>query len=134
SVFCACSLLIDPVSPWPRAKTLEKLPSSPPLGHPSRTTCPDPADGSGHADGLLVGLDDGDDAFGVSGVGLAGVLHRDLVDDVPGGVAVEPFGNPAADDDRLKRIVGGGLGERDPGVAGRVVGLAAARTRGEDVL
>src|SRR5215813_12535667 len=77
-------------------------------GHPSRTTCPDPADGSGHADGLLVGLDDGDDAFGVSGVGLAGVLHRDLVDDVPGGVAVEPFGDPAADDDRLERVVGGG--------------------------
>src|SRR5438067_7163705 len=27
-------------------------------------------------------------------------LRRDLVDDFPGGVALEPFGDPAADDDR----------------------------------
>jgi hypothetical protein len=36
------------------------------------------ADGSAHADGLLVGLNDGDDAFLVPGIGLAGVLRRDL--------------------------------------------------------
>src|SRR6185312_10803467 len=57
-------------------------------------TCPIPPDGSAHADGLLVGLDDGDDAFLVPGIGLAGVLRRDLVDDFPGDVAFEPFGDP----------------------------------------
>jgi hypothetical protein len=54
--------------------------------------------GSTDTDGLLVGLDDRDDAFLVSGIGLAGVLRRDLVDDFPRGVALEPFGDPAADD------------------------------------
>jgi hypothetical protein len=48
-------------------------------------------DGSTDADGLLVGLDDGDDAFLVSGIGLAGVLRRDLVDDLPGVIALEPI-------------------------------------------
>jgi hypothetical protein len=40
SVFCTCSLLIDPVSACPRAKTLEKLPSSAPPSNPAPATRP----------------------------------------------------------------------------------------------
>src|SRR2546430_2575440 len=83
---------------------------------------------SADTDGLLVGLDDGDDAFLVSGKGLAGVLRRDLVDDFPRGVALEPFGDPAADDDRLEWVVSGCQGQRDPWVAAQVAGFARART------
>src|SRR6476620_3578676 len=94
----------------PTAPGTDKAGGAGGASHPPVAIRPILADGSAHADGLLLGLDDGDDAFLVSGVGLAGVLRRDLVDDFPGGVAFEPFGDPAADDDRLEWVVGGGQG------------------------
>jgi hypothetical protein len=52
---------------------------------------------------LPVGLDERDDPLLAARVGAADVLLRDPVDDLPGGVALDPFDDPAADDDRLER-------------------------------
>src|SRR5690606_16549740 len=89
---------------------------------------------SAEAHGLPLRLDDGDDAVLVAGVGLAGVLRGDPVDDLPCVVAVEPFHDPAADDDGLVRVVGRHRGERHPRVTAQVAGLARLRAGEEDDL
>src|SRR3981081_4525239 len=59
---------------------------------------------SAHA--LPGGFGEGDDPLLAARVGAAGVLRRDPVDDLPGGVALDPLDDPAADDDRMEWVVG----------------------------
>jgi hypothetical protein len=54
------------------------------------------------ADGLPLGLDDGHDALLFSGVGRAGVLRGQLVDDLPCCLALDPFDDSSTDDDGLE--------------------------------
>jgi hypothetical protein len=57
-------------------------------------------------------------------MGRTGVLRGQLVDDLPGRVALEPVDDPPPDDDRRERVVDRGDGQRDPGVAPQVACLA----------
>src|ERR1700722_8985024 len=83
-------------------------------------------------DGLLLGLDHGHDALLLPRVGRADVFGGQLVDDLPGRVALKPFCDPPPDDNRLERVVGGRDGQRHPRVAAQVARLARARTGEED--
>ena len=81
---------------------------------------PERSSASAHADSLDRWLDEGDDALLLTWVGLPDVPLRDLVDDLPGRVTVDPFDHLTADNDGRKRVVSRSERQRDARVAAQV--------------